>query len=63
MPILYGLLAGIQTQSVAVAYANERAGNDQANIPYAMAYPTAVVLKILLVQVLLNLLGPFALVG
>lgn len=57
MPIMYGLLAGIQTQSVAVAYANERAGNDQANIPYAMAYPTAMVLKILLSQVMIHVFG------
>lgn len=63
MPIMYGLLAGIQTQSVAVAYANERAGNDQANIPYAMAYPVAMVLKILLVQVMIHLMGPVVIAG
>lgn len=52
MTTLYGLLAGVQTQSATIAYANEKTKGDLSNITYATVYPTAMVMKILLAQLL-----------
>jgi len=55
MSILIGMVAGIQTQPAALSYALEQTGNDLPNIGYANVYPTALIGKILLAQVLLTL--------
>lgn len=57
MTLLFGILPGIQTQSATLAFANDRTGNELPNIGYATVYPTAMVVKILLAQVLVSLFG------
>jgi putative transport protein len=55
LSMVIGMLAGIQTQPAALSYALEQTGNDLPNIGYANVYPTALICKILLAQVLLTL--------
>lgn len=57
MAVLIGILSGLQTQPAALAFANEQAESDLPNIGYATVYPTAMVVKIVLAQVLLSLFG------
>lgn len=52
--LLIGMLAGLQTQPAVLAFANEQAGNEAPNIGYAMVFPTAMVVKIILAQILLG---------
>jgi putative transport protein len=54
--LLSGMLAGLQTQPAVLSFATEQAGNDLPNVGYATVYPTATILKIVLVQLLLALL-------
>lgn len=50
---LAGLLGGAQTQPAVLAFANERTGSDpRVALGYAMVYPVAMILKILIAQVL-----------
>lgn len=50
---LSGILGGTQTQPAVLAFANARAGHDpRVALGYALVYPTAMVVKILLAQVL-----------
>lgn len=50
---LSGLLGGTQTQPALLAFANGRTGHDpRVALGYALAYPTAMVTKILLAQIL-----------
>lgn len=56
MSLLLGLLAGLQTQPAALAFASERTGNDLPTIGYATVFPLATILKILLAQLLVLLL-------
>ncbi len=52
-----GLVAGVHTQPAALAFAVERAGNDQPNAGYSAVFPLATIAKILLAQVLVRVLG------
>ncbi|MBI5474732.1 MAG: transporter [Ignavibacteriae bacterium] len=54
-PAVMGLMSGIQTQPACLAYANEHSTSDAPNIWYATVYPTAMIGKILLAQVLVRL--------
>lgn len=54
--LLSGMLAGLQTQPAVLGFAVEQAGSDLPNLAYATVYPTATILKIVLVQVLLAVL-------
>jgi putative transport protein len=56
LTMLSGMLAGLQTQPAVLGFATEQAGSDLPNIGYATVYPTATILKILLVQLLLVML-------
>jgi putative transport protein len=56
MSVLSGLLAGMHTQPAALVFAEENAHSDAPYIGYATAYPVGMVVKIILAQVLLNLL-------
>lgn len=50
---LSGILGGTQTQPAVLAFANGRTGHDpRVALGYALVYPTAMVVKILLAQVL-----------
>lgn len=55
MSLLSGMLAGLQTQPAVLGFATEQAGSDLPNVGYATVYPTATILKIVLVQLLLAL--------
>ncbi|MFN8081008.1 MAG: TrkA C-terminal domain-containing protein [Kineosporiaceae bacterium] len=51
-----GIVAGAQTQPAVLAFANERSGFDnRVAIGYALVYPAAMIVKILLAQVLAGL--------
>lgn len=56
MSILLGMLAGAQTQPAVLAWAVRRTGNDLPNVGYASVFPMATIGKILLAQLLLNIL-------
>jgi putative transport protein len=51
--LLTGVLAGLQTQPAALSFALEQSGDDLPNTGYASIYPTALIAKILLAQILL----------
>ena len=55
--VVVGMLAGIQTQPAVLAYALEKTGRDSPNVGYASVFPIAMVSKILLAQLLLQLVG------
>jgi putative transport protein len=48
-----GASAGLQTQPAALTFAAQKLGAAEVNLAYATVYPSAVVLKVLLVQILL----------
>ncbi|WP_198409536.1 aspartate:alanine exchanger family transporter [Limnochorda pilosa] len=54
MPVLTGMVAGLQTQPATLAFATEQARSEHPNVGYAAVYPVAMVAKILLAQLLLN---------
>jgi putative transport protein len=54
---LMGLMSGIQTQPACLAYANEFSGNDLSNVWYAAVYPTSMIAKIILAQLLVGWVG------
>ncbi len=56
MGVLVGMLAGIQTQPAALAFACEQTKSELPNVGYASVYPVATIAKILIAQVLLALL-------
>lgn len=56
LPALMGFMSGIQTQPACLAYANERTSTEAANTWYASVFPTAMIGKILLAQLLVKLL-------
>jgi putative transport protein len=48
-----GMLAGMQTQPAVLAFASERTANDdRVNVGYALVYPVAMLVKLLLAQLL-----------
>ena len=55
MGLLIGVVAGLQTQPAALGFALEQTGDELPNIGYASVYPTALIVKILLAQLLLIL--------
>jgi putative transport protein len=54
--LVSGMLAAVQTQPAVLGFAVEQAGNDLPNLTYARFYPVALVGKILLAQLLVELL-------
>ena len=57
MGMAIGMLAGLQTQPAVLGFALEQTGNDIPNIGYAIVYPTAMIVKILVAQLLLTILS------
>ena len=55
--VVVGMLAGIQTQPAVLAYALEKTGRDSPNVGYASVFPIAMVSKILLAQLIVQLVG------
>jgi putative transport protein len=50
---LLGLASGVQTQPACLAYADGLAGSEVPSVAYAAVYPTAMIVKILVAQLLL----------
>ena len=51
-----GAVAGVQTQPAVLAFVNERTGYDtRVGVGYALVYPVAMIVKILVAQVLATL--------
>jgi len=57
LALVSGVLAAVQTQPAVLGFAVEQAGNDLPTLTYARTYPVALVSKIVLAQVLLELLA------
>ena len=55
MGMLVGILSGLQTQPALLGFGLEQSKDEMPNIGYAIVYPVAMILKILLAQVLLIL--------
>jgi putative transport protein len=53
--LIMGLMAAMHTQPACLAFANEKDSTGAANISYATVFPTAMVIKILLAQLILML--------
>lgn len=52
-PRLAGVIAGFQTQPAVLTFANERFGGDaRVNLGYALAYPVAMIVKVLVAPVI-----------
>jgi putative transport protein len=51
---LLGLSSGVQTQPACLAYADALASSDVPGAAYAAVYPTAMIVKILVAQLLLT---------
>lgn len=56
-PILYGIIAGLQTQPAVLAYSNEEVKSNAANVGYSIVFPVAMITKIILVGLINNLLN------
>lgn len=54
--VLFGMVAGIHTQPAVLAFANENAVDDGPNAGYAAVFPFATIAKILLAQILVEVL-------
>lgn len=52
--LMMGLMSALHTQPACLAFANEKDETGAANISYATVFPTAMVVKILLAQVILG---------
>lgn len=57
LSVLVGILAGIQTQPAVLAFAVEKTGKDLPNVGYATVFPLAMIAKILLGQLVLQVAG------
>ncbi len=53
MPLLMGMVAGIQTQPAVLGYALEQTGNEVPNVGYAAVFPVSLIAKIIFAQMLL----------
>jgi putative transport protein len=52
-PRLAGVIAGFQTQPAVLSFANERTGGDpRVNLGYALAYPVAMIVKVLVAPII-----------
>ena len=57
LSVVVGMVAGIQTQPAVLAYALEKTGRDLPNVGYASVFPIAMISKILLAQLILQVAG------
>ena len=55
--LLIGMVSGMQTQPALLTFSAQQTGNEVPNMGYASVYPVAMVLKIVLAQVILVVLG------
>jgi putative transport protein len=55
--LLTGIMAGVQTQPAALAFAAGQTESEQPNVGYAGVYPIAMIVKILLAQAMVAWLG------
>jgi putative transport protein len=52
---LAGTIAGMETQPAVLAFASEQTADDRVSTSYALVFPVAMVVKIILAQVLVLL--------
>jgi putative transport protein len=55
-PLLVGILSGMQTQPACIAFANAEIKNSVPSFGYSLVFPIAMITKILLVQIVFNVL-------
>ncbi|HNM05922.1 MAG TPA: hypothetical protein PKK05_23610, partial [Leptospiraceae bacterium] len=55
-PLLLGIVSGMQTQPACIAYANAEAKNSVPNYGYSLVFPAAMITKIILVQIIFNVM-------
>lgn len=55
-PLLMGMLAGVQTQPACMAYVNGEVKNNAPAATFTIVYPTAIIVKIILAQLILGFL-------
>ncbi|HRE27448.1 MAG TPA: hypothetical protein PK954_12490, partial [Anaerolineales bacterium] len=55
--LLIGMVSGMQTQPALLTFSAQQTGNEVPNMGYASVYPVAMVLKIVLAQIILVVLG------
>jgi len=55
-PLLMGILSGMQTQPACIAYANAEIKNSVPNFGYSLVFPIAMITKILLAQIVFNVM-------
>lgn len=58
---LMGILSGLAGNAAIIAYASKEVPSERVEIAYAMVYPGAIILKILIVQILIAVWTPSAL--
>ncbi|MBK7057113.1 MAG: transporter [Leptospiraceae bacterium] len=56
-PLLIGILSGMQTQPACIAYATAEIKNSVPSFGYSLVFPVAMITKILLVQIIFNVLN------
>jgi len=56
MSTVMGVVSGMHMQPACLAYANQHASDELPNIWYAAVYPTSMIAKIILAQVLVSIL-------
>ena len=56
MSAIMGMMSGMQTQPSCLAYSNQLAQNDLPNVWYATVYPSSMITKIILAQILISTL-------
>jgi len=56
MSAVMGVVSGMQTQPACLAYANQQASNELPNVWYAAVYPSSMIAKIILAQLIVSLL-------
>jgi putative transport protein len=57
-PLLLGIISGMQTQPAVLAFSNDEAKSNAPNIGYAIVFPVAMIMKIILVSFIYKLLLP-----
>ena len=55
-PLLLGIISGMQTQPACIAYANAEIKNSVPNFGYSLVFPIAMISKILLAQIVFNVM-------
>ena len=55
-PLLMGIISGMQTQPACIAYVNGEIKNSVPNFGYSLVFPVSMITKIILVQIIFNIM-------